>query len=103
MAKFLLVYYGGKMEQDPKSAEKAMKAWVKWFTDMGKAVVDQGNPTSPGKMIGESGVKTIGTKPVTGYSIIQADSLDKAVELAKKSPQIGSGGEIAVYNVMEMM
>lgn len=102
MENYLFVYYGGKMETDPKMAEKAKKAWMKWFADLGKAVVDAGAPTMPGKAVNTSGVKSIGTKPVTGYTVIKADSLDKAVEIAKTSPQITSGGEIDVYSTMSM-
>ena len=100
MGKYLLVYYGGKMETDPKLAEKTMAIWMKWFGDLGKAVVDAGAPTQVGKVVGKSGVKSAGAKPVTGYSILQAKSLDAAVALAKGCPVIANGGQVAVYPVM---
>ena len=37
MGKYLLVYYGGEMETDPKLVEKTMATWMKWFGDLGKA------------------------------------------------------------------
>ena len=81
-----------------------MAEWMKWFKDLGKAVIDSGNPTQPGKIIGNgSGAKSISSKPVTGYSIIQADNLDAALKLAKSSPQISAGGEIEVDTIMQMM
>ncbi len=100
MANYLLVYYGGKMETDPKKAAKAMEVWMKWFKDNGKNVVDMGAPTKPGKTISSTGIKTgvIG-EAVTGYSIIKADSLDAAVALAKTNPQIAASGQIAVYEL----
>jgi hypothetical protein len=71
--------------------------------DLGKTVVDAGNPTMPVKSIGPKGVKAIGAKPVTGYSIFTADSLDSAIALAKTSPQIDAGGTIDVYKIMPVM
>jgi hypothetical protein len=103
VANFLLVYYGGKMETDPKKAEKVKADWMKWFTDMGKAVVDAGGPTMPGKYVNNKVIKAgaVG-EAVTGYSVLKADNLDAAVALAKSSPQITSGGQIAVYSIMPM-
>ena len=103
MAKFLLAYYGGKMETDPKKQKESMDAWMKWFKSLGKAVVDAGNPTMPGKMVGKAGAKDITGDAITGYSIVQAENLEAAVKLAKGSPQLPAGGQIAVYNIMEMM
>jgi hypothetical protein len=103
MNKYLLVFYGGKMETDPKKVEKSMAEWNKWYAGMGKAVVDGGNPTIPGKIISKSGVKGIGASPVTGYSILQAGDLDGAVAMAKSCPIIPDGGQVAVYPIMSMM
>jgi hypothetical protein len=103
MAKFLFVYTGGAMETDPKKAQASMAAWTKWFQDMGKAVVDMGAQTKPGKVVSKSGVKTgVTGEPVTGYSVISADNLDAAVTLAKKSPQTSGSGQIAVYEILPM-
>jgi hypothetical protein len=102
--KFLLVYYGGKMAATEEEAKKSMDAWMKWFQDMGKAVVDAGAPSMPGKIVGKGSPKEgfIGDQPVSGYSILQADNIDKAVNLAKSSPVIADGGQIAVYSLMAM-
>jgi hypothetical protein len=103
MAKFLYVYLGGKMETDPKKQKESMDAWMKWFGSLGKAVVDGGNPTTPGKVVSKTGAKAISGDPITGYSIVQAENLDAALKMAKGSPQLAVGGQIAVYNIMEMM
>ena len=102
MAKYLFVYYGGKMETDPKMAEKSMTAWLKWFKGLGMAMIDAGAPTLPGKTVSGNGVRSIGTKPVTGYSILQAANEDAAVKIAKTCPIIADGGQVAVYTLMPM-
>jgi hypothetical protein len=102
MAKYLLVYYGGKMENDPKMVEKSMATWMKWFADLGKAVVDGGAPTQAGKIVSKSGVKSPGAKPVAGYSILEAKSLDAAIAMAKSHPDIAEGLQVAVYPLMPM-
>jgi hypothetical protein len=103
MAKYLYVYYGGNVENDPKKQKEAMDAWMKWFASMGKAVIEAGNPTTPGKTIGKNGAKDISGDPITGYSIVQAADMDAALKMAKGSPQLAAGGQISVYTITEMM
>ncbi len=103
MKKYLLVYYGGHEESDPKKAKAIMDNWMKWFKDMGKAVVDMGAPTAPGKTVDSKGAKKgVPGDPVTGYSIIETETLDKAVAAAKMSPHISDDGKIAVYELLPM-
>jgi hypothetical protein len=102
MEKYLFVYYGGKMAATPAEQKKSMDAWMAWFGKQGKAVVDAGNPTMPGKLVTKSGVKTITDKVVTGYSVFTAANMDAAVAIAKTSPQLDDG-EIAVYSIMPTM
>ena len=102
MANYLFAYYGGTMAPTPAARKKSMDAWNAWFAKMGKSVVDMGAPTKPGKMVSKSGAKAISSDPVTGWSVVKADSLDAAVNLAKTSPQLSAGGQIGVYEVLPM-
>jgi hypothetical protein len=38
----------------------------------------------------------------TGYSIVEADSLESATRLAKGSPILHDGGSVEVYEALEM-
>ncbi len=104
MEKFLYVYFGGMTATTPAAQKKSMDAWMKWFSDMGKAVVDAGNPTMPGKEVTKAGAKKMTiTKPITGYTIVQADNIDSAVKMAKMSPIINEGGKISIYPITQVM
>ena len=102
MANYLFVYYGGMMAVTPAKQKKSMDAWNAWFGKLGKALVDKGAPTMPGKIVGKSGAKKITGDPVTGYGVVKADSLDAAVTMAKGCPSIPDGGQVAVYELMPM-
>jgi hypothetical protein len=41
-----------------------------------------------------------GNHPLSGYSIIAADSLDAAVELAQGCPVLADGGTVNVYEAV---
>ena len=104
MAKFLFVYYGGKMSASPKEVEKSNNEWMAWFKALGKSVVDPGAPTMPGKMVSSTGTKAgVLSEPVTGYMVVNASDLDAAAKMAKGAPGMADGLKVAVYPMMDMM
>lgn len=106
MANYLLVYHGGEgMADDADERQKIMDAWGAWFGSMGDAVVDGGNPVGAAMTVASDGstAEGGGANPATGYSIIQADSLSAATELAKGCPVLGAGGSIEVAETFAVM
>ena len=108
MAKFGLVYLGGGVPENEAERGATMKAWGAWFGGLGSALVDGGNAfTTNAKSITSNEIITAGPQelPVTGYSIVKADSLDAAVALAKECPLLRSGShsQITVYEVDETL
>jgi hypothetical protein len=104
MANYMLIYHGGSAPTDAeREAETA--AWTQWFTDMGGATVDGGNPTAQTRTISSDGSVADGggANPATGYSILSAGSLDDAVELAKGCPHLRRGGSIEVAEIFNIM
>lgn len=104
--KYLLVFYGGGMPEGAAAQARVMKQWETWYGKLGPAVVDGGNPMSGAvNKIRADGTISKGPigKRATGYSIIEAPSLDKASKLAKGCPVLKSGGEIAVYETFNVM
>ena len=104
--KYLLVYYGGAMASTPDAQAEVVKTWEAWFKGLGKAVVDGGNPFS-GKVKSVSSGGAIGDGPIariaSGYSILEAGSIDEAAKMATGCPVLRSGGQIAVYETVNAM
>ena len=106
MANFLLLYTGGGMPEGEAAQAKIMQDWMDWFSSLGEAVVDSGNPTSPvSKNIDGFGNVTDGPvgAMVTGYSVLKANNLEQAVNMAKGCPNIQSGGQVTVYETFDAM
>ncbi len=102
MPKFVFAYHGGKMPETPEEGAEVMARWQAWFEGMGDAVVDGGNPAGPSRTVTASGVEDNGdANPLSGYSLINADSIDAAVEIAKGCP-ILSYGTVEVAEAVEM-
>ncbi len=101
---FLFVYHGGGMPETPEEGEKAMAAWRAWMDDIGKAFVDDGNPVGMSKTVGADGVADNGgANPTSGYSIVRADSIEAACDMAKGCPILDGGkGTIEVAEIIQM-
>jgi hypothetical protein len=80
-----------------------MQAWTAWFAKLGDAVVDGGNPASHTRTIAADGSVQDDPSGPSGYSIIQADSLDQAVALAKGCPVLQGGASIQVVETFAAM
>jgi hypothetical protein len=102
MGNYVLVYKGGSMAETPEAQEAAMKEWIDWFTTLGSAVVDGGNPFGASTAVRANGSTGAATAGLTGYSVLQADSLDLAAKLAGGCPILAGGGSVEVYETIAM-
>jgi hypothetical protein len=96
MKKFVYLYHG---YQEPSPA--VMDAWMSWFGKIGDKLVDPGNPFGPGRQVTPAGSTdlTDDTSPATGYSIINAETIDEAEALLDGCPIISS---VRIYEAMPM-
>ncbi len=80
-----------------------MAKWKAWVGGLGDAVVNPGTPLGKSRIVSSDGVSDDGgSNPLSGFSIVKADSMDAALEIAKGCPFLGIGGTIEVAEVMEM-
>ncbi len=104
MGNYLLAYRGGRMADTQEERDAAMAAWGAWFGQLGDAVIDAGNPFAGSASVGSDGaVSDNAGSGLGGYSVLQADSLAAATELAKGSPVLAGGGSVDVYETMPVM
>ncbi len=95
MKKFVFLAHG-EMDQTPGFRE----AHMKWWTSIQDNVVDSGNPLFNGRNVTKDGTVaevTADMEPSLGYSIVQAASIDDAVELLTGCPM-----DMWVYEAMAM-
>lgn len=92
MKKFMFLHYGFEMP-----TPEIMEAWKAWFASIAGQQVDQGG-FAGGREISKDGTKDLpwSTESITGYNIIEAESLDAAEKLAQSNPFIAS---IRIYEL----
>ena len=104
MPDFLFAYHGGKPPEAPEDMQAEMDRWKSWFDDIGASVVDPGNPVGMSRTVSADGVADDGgANPVSGYTLVRADSIDAAIAMAKTCPILSSGTvEVAEIQKVDM-
>ena len=104
MTKYVLAYHGGKMPETPEEGEKEMAAWGAWMEGMGDKLVDGGNPVGKSHTLTADGLSEGGgANPLSGYTVIEAGSVEEAAEMAKGCPILNGGhGSIEIAPVIDM-
>jgi len=104
MSNYIFAYHGGKKPESPEEGAKSMEKWKAWVSDLGDAAVNPGTPLGMSKTVSSDGVTDGGgSNPLSGYSIIKADSMEDVLEIAKACPFLDMDtATIEVAEVKEM-
>ena len=91
MSNYVFAYHGGKKPESQEEGAKLMARWKAWVGGLGDAVVNPGTPLGNSKTVSADGVSDDGgPNPLMGFSIIKADSMDAALEMAKAARTLKS-------------
>ena len=102
MNKYVFAYYGEPQFNSPEEGKAHMAEWRAWTKTLRKSMTDPGVPLKATKTVSSKGVKDgIGSTRLTGYSVVEAESIEDAIEMAKTCPHLNFG-TIDVGEVMEM-
>ncbi len=103
MPNYVLAYHGGNEPESPEEGAKMMAKWKAWVDGLGDAAVNPGTPLGKSRIVSADGVSDDGgPNPMSGFSIVKADNMDAALEIAKQCPFLDTGGTLEVAEVMEM-
>lgn len=103
MPKFILAYHGKPDIQSKEDGAAHMVQWKTWSQGLGDAVVDPGMPVSASMTVSQEGViDGGGANPLSGITIIQAETMDEAIQMAQGCPHLSGTGTIEIAQAMEM-
>ncbi len=103
MQKFVFAYHGRPDIETKEEGMAHMEKWKAWMASLGDAVVDPGVPVGMSKTVSATGVADNGgANPLSGYTIVQAATIEDAVEMAKACPHVSGNGTIEVAPALDM-
>lgn len=107
----MLIFHGGvNPNSSPEAMQDNMGKWMAWIEKLNKeGQYVAGEPLMPGGKLISGTSKTITDGPYTegkevvgGFFIVNANTMDEAVEIAKDCPDYAHGGSVQVRQVMKM-
>lgn len=104
MAKYVFIYHGGYPAENPEDQKRVMDAWMAWMGTLESVLVDAGNPFGPSTTLLPGGKieNNGGANPASGYSIIEAATLEEAIEKGQGCPIFADGGSVEICEAFNM-
>ncbi len=113
MKDYLLVFrndFSSVPAGSPEEMQSMTQKWMDWIGGMAarNKLTDRGNPLgSGGKVVRPGNVVTDGPyteikELIGGYTLVKAESIDEAAELAKGCPILLLGGNVEVREISAM-
>lgn len=103
MKQFVLVYLGGNQPASQEEASQHFEKYMQWLSSLGDSVVIPTIPLKDTLTISPDGkVQEGGSSAMSGFTIIKAESIDAALQIAQACPFLEIGGSLEVSEMMEM-
>jgi hypothetical protein len=105
MSRFIMIYKGEASDVAEMSEEQAadvMAKWGAWMETVGPALSDVGSPFGPGTSIVDDGTSRP-TTGLSGYTIVEAESLAEAEALTEGHPYLSEGSGHYSNALFELM
>ena len=103
MAQYVLVYLGGDQPSTPEEGKRHFSKYMEWLNSLGDAAVSPANPLKDTCTVNPDGTVTPGGKTtMSGYSIVEAETMDAALAMAQTCPFLEIGGSLEVSELAVM-
>jgi len=103
MAQYIITYLGGNQPSSPEEGKEHFAKYKEWLSSLGDSAVSPANPLKNTRTVNSDGtVTTGGTTSMSGYTIIEADSMEAALLIAKACPFLDIGGSLEVSELIQM-
>ena len=103
MQQYVICYFGGNHTNDPQDAKEQQARYMEWLQSLGSAVVSPMNPFKNSRTILPDGsVKEGSATAMSGYTIVQAESIEAAVTMTRSCPFLEIEGTLEVSELVQM-
>ena len=103
MPQYAIVYLGGNQPSSPEEGKQHFAKYKEWLSSLGDSAVSPANPFKDTSTVNPDGSVTAGsTTSMSGYTIIEADSMEAALSMAKACPFLDIGGSLEVSELIQM-
>ena len=103
MPQYYIAYLGGNPPSSPEEGQRHFAKYKEWLATLGESAISPANPLKDTHTVhSEGGVTAGGATAMSGFTIIEADSMESALSTAKSCPFLEMGGSLEVSELMKM-
>lgn len=103
MAQYMITYLGGNQPSSPEEGKRHLAKYKDWLSSLGDSAVSPANPIKNTSTVNADGTVTgQSTTTMSGYTIIEAESKEMAIKIARDCPFLEIGGSLEVSELMKM-
>ena len=103
MPQYVIVYLGGDQPSSLEEGKQHMSKYMDWLSSLGDSAVSPANPLKNTSTVNSDGtVIPGGTTTMSGYTIVEVDTQDEALSIAKECPFLETGGSLEVSELLQM-
>ncbi len=103
MNQYIITYLGGDQPSSPAEGKKHFAKYQQWLGSLAEHVVKPMVPYKAAHTIKPDGSINEGSGvAMTGHTVIQAESIEQAIELAKSCPFLDINGSLEIAQIVQM-
>ena len=103
MPQYMITYLGGDHPSSPEEGKQHMSRYEDWLSSLGNSAISPANPLKNTRTVNSDGTVTPGgNTSMSGFTIIEADSMEQALAIAKDCPFLDIGGSLEVSELIQM-
>lgn len=103
MPQYIITYLGGNQPSSPEEGQQHFAKYMEWLSSLGDSAVSPANPLMNTSTVNADGTVTDGgTTTMSGYTLIEVDSMEAALSIAKTCPFLELGGSLEVSELAQM-
>ncbi|MDX2463844.1 MAG: hypothetical protein QNK31_04980 [Porticoccus sp.] len=86
MSQYIITYLGGNPPSSPEEGKQHFSKYKEWLSSLGDSAVSPANPLKDTSTVNPDGSVTVGgTTSMSGFTIVETDSMETALSMAKAS------------------
>lgn len=103
MTQYMITYLGGNQPSTQEEGQQHFAKYKEWLSSLGDSAVSPANPLKDTRVVKPDGTVSSGsTTSMSGYTVVETESMDAALEMAKACPFLEIGGSLEVSELAQM-
>ena len=103
MNQYIIIYLGGDRASSPAEGKEHFAKCQQWLASLANTVIKPMVPYGHSHIIAPDGTATPGSAAsLSGHTVIRAESIEAAVEIARSCPFLETNGSLEVAELVEI-